>query len=273
MAFPIPEVRDLEFDLESDVPRHWHGDRPSVSAFFDNLSLFFPSGERFFIASVKAHRAAVTDRELREHVRAFYAQEGIHSREHVRYNAMLRAKGYPAALMEKRVARLLRLVVRLTSPRMQLAATCALEHFTALMAHALLRDPRMMAGAHPVMAALWRWHAAEENEHKAVAFDVFSAAGGTYTERVVAMVGATVIFWVKVLEHQSRLMHVDGTLWSTEQWWQLVKFLYFEPGMLRGMLGPYLAYYRPSFHPWQLDNQELLDVWKSQLDDVYGRAM
>ena len=49
----------------------------------------------------------------------------------------------------------------------------ALEHFTAILAHELLADPRHLAGADPATAALWRWHATEEIEHKGVAYDTW----------------------------------------------------------------------------------------------------
>lgn len=269
-----PEVRDLRFEAGPSVPRHWHGGRRSVTAFFDNLSIFFPPGERFFIASVKAHRHRIESERLRAEAKAFYGQEAMHTREHVRYNAMLRDKGYPVETMEGRVERLLRLVKRLTTKRMQLAVTCALEHFTALLAHMLLGNSRLLEGADPTMAALWRWHAAEENEHKAVAYDVFVEAGGTYVERIAAMIGATLIFWAKVSEHQVRLMWVDRTLFSPREHLALLRFLFVEPGGMAGLLRPYLAYFRPGFHPWDLDNRELLEGWKSELEAsaVYARA-
>jgi predicted metal-dependent hydrolase len=200
------EVRNLTFDLDG-VDRYWHGQRKSVTAFFNNLSIFFPAGERFFIQSVKAHKDLIGDPQLAAEARTFYAQEAYHTREHVRYNAMLREQGYPIEAMDARVEELLSTVRRLIPPLWQLGVTCALEHFTALMADWLLATPRMLEGAHPTMAALWRWHAAEENEHKAVAFDVYKAAGGSYFVRCLIMAIATVIFWGKVLEHQVRLMH------------------------------------------------------------------
>ena len=43
--------------------------------------------------------------------------------------------------------------------------------------------PQLLEGAHPAMVALWKWHAAEENEHKNVAFDVYKAAGGSAVYR------------------------------------------------------------------------------------------
>jgi len=268
-----PEVRNLRFDIDGDVPRYWHGGRRSVTAFFDNLSVFFPPGERFFIASVKAHRNLIEDERLKNEAKAFYAQEAIHSREHVRYNEMLAAHGYPVEEMEARVQKLLDRVTARSSERMQLAVTAALEHFTALMAHLLLRDPKILEGAHPVMAALWKWHAAEENEHKAVAYDVYQAAGGNYAERCAAMIGATVIFWAKVIEQQVRMMEANGTVLSGSEWLALGKFLFVKPGGLLRLVPMWFSYFRPGFHPWDLDNQALLDEWKRELetDPEYGQ--
>jgi predicted metal-dependent hydrolase len=257
-----PVVRDLTFDLAA-VPRHWHGGRRAVSIFFDNLSVFFPAGERFFVAAVKAHRGRLDDPRLRDDVRAFCAQEGMHGREHVRYNRRLEDIGYPAARMEGRVERLLKRVTQITTPRVRLAVTCALEHFTSLMAHMLLEDGRGLAGAHPAMAALWRWHAAEESEHKAVAFDVYRATGGGYVLRVAVMLAATVIFWAKVVEQQLRMMHADGCLWSPREHGRLLWFLYGRPGVMRRIVPQYLAYFRPGFHPWDIDTRSLLDDWKA----------
>jgi predicted metal-dependent hydrolase len=261
------EIRNLRFAADAAlVPRHWHGGRRAVTTFFDNLSIFFPAGERFFVASVNAHRACVSDEALRAEVKAFCGQEGCHGREHLRYNRMLRDQGYPVEAMEGRVKRLLRGVAKRTPARWQLGVTCALEHFTALLAHLLLSEPRLLEGADPEMAALWRWHAAEENEHKAVAFDVYRAAGGPYLERVGLMLGATVIFWAKVAEHQVRLMRVDGIAASPREWASLLRFLVLQRrGSLLGLLRPYLAYYKPGFHPWDLDNRALLEAWKREL--------
>jgi len=257
--------RNLRFELRL-VPRHWMGGLRSVTTFFDNLSIFFPAGERFFVAAVNAHRAAVGDEQLRKEVREFCEQEGYHSREHVRYNEMLQAQGYPVDELEGRVERLLARVRKRAPLRFQLAATCALEHLTALLAHMLLTDDRILDGAHPEMAALWRWHAAEESEHKSVAFDVYRAAGGHYFERVAVMVVATVIFWTKVAQFQVALMRTDGTSRSWKEWRSLAHWLFVSPGALRHVAWHYFAYYRPGFHPRQLDSSALLEKWRRSLD-------
>lgn len=259
----IPRIRNLRFDAMGEVPRHWHRGGRSVSTFFDNLSVFFPRGERFFVASVRAHEAAVGDPALREAVRAFCAQEGMHGREHVRYNEHLATLGYPVAEMERRVIGILKLATWALPPRLRLAVTCALEHLTALLGHAILSDPRLLEGADPTMAALWRWHSAEENEHKSVAFDVFESAGGTYPERAAMMALASVIFWAKVVEQQARMMRVDGTLTSAEEWAALGRYLFVEPGGMLTLARHYADYFRPGFHPRDIDSDAALAAWQA----------
>lgn len=269
-VLPKLEVRNLRFSTDKEVPRHWHGGKKSVTTFFDNLSLFFPAGERFFIDAVKAHKHLIHDEKLLDDVAKFCAQEGIHGREHIRYNAMLELQGYPAVDLDRRVQRILRLVSRALPKRIRLSATCSLEHFTALMAHYILSDPRLLEDAHPVMRSLWRWHAAEEAEHRAVAYDVYRAARGPYLERAVTMLATTVIFWALVLQHQARMMAADGTKWSPSEWRALFVFLFIEPGGMPGLWRRWLDYFRPGFHPWDHDNSALLDDWKTEY--ASGRA-
>lgn len=271
-AQPNLEVRNPKFDIESDVPKQWHGRSRAVTAFFNNLSSLFPAGERFFIASVKAKKDRVTDPQLLAAIEGFIAQEGIHSREHLRYNRLLAQQGYPVESMEKGTVAILRLVTAVLPKSSQLAATCALEHFTALMAELLLGDPKLLEEANAKMAELWRWHAAEENEHKSVAFDVYRASGGWYGERAGIMVLTSVVFWAKVFEQQARLMHADGDLLSARAWASLVDFLFFRPGGMFKLAALYLDYYRPGFHPTDIDATELLEQWKAAEGDKLPRA-
>ncbi len=262
IELPTLEVRNRRFPTGPEVPRHWHGGRRAVSIFFDNLSIFFPAGEMFFVASVKRYRHRIRGERLAEDVAAFCAQEAIHRREHARYNEMTAGHGAPTEELERGVERILATVTKITPKRWQLAATCALEHFTATLAHVLLSDGRLLEGAHPVMASLWRWHAAEENEHKAVAYDVYQEVGGHYLERAGIMVVASVIFWAKILEHQARMMDAEGILFSADEWRDLVRFLFVDPGGMGRLARLYVEYYRPGFHPWDLDNRDLLERWK-----------
>ncbi len=176
---------------------------------------------------------------------------------------MLQAQGYPVAAMEARVRRLLERVRGLPA-RIQLAVTASLEHFTAILARMLLSVPARLSGAHPGMAALWRWHAAEESEHKAVAYDVYHAAGGHYAERVVVMLATTAIFVMKIAEHQVRMMRADGLAGSLREWASLLRYQSTTGGVWQFFAG-YFAWYLPRFHPRNLDTDALLAGWWREL--------
>src|SRR5207253_7025389 len=105
----------------------------------------------------------------------------------------------------------------------QLAVTCALEHFTSLLGALVLGDPTTLEGAHPTMAALWKWHSAEENEHKSVAFDVYRAMGGSYLARVWTMIVVTMSFWSMVSVFYLRFMKAAGALWKVREHAALLK--------------------------------------------------
>ena len=220
-------------------------------------------GEQFFIDSVRHYQDAITDPKLSAEVNAFCGQEGIHSREHRRYNAMLTAQGYDIARLEARYRKLIEFGKANFPPIRQLADTCALEHFTAIMANGLLTNPDWMAGADPRMAALWRWHAVEETEHKSVCFDVYLAVGGSRRRRRGVMAVVTLVFMIDMFWAVRRLLKADGQLWNMKVWGEGLAFLWGRTGVVRKLLPDYFAYYRRGFHPWQQDNSKLIAEWET----------
>src|SRR5687767_15150839 len=165
--------RDLRVDRNTRNARWWHGGDPVATAFFNALSASFPQGETFFIEAVRRFRER-GDARLQEQIQAFIAQEAAHTREHVVFNKLIKNAGYDTTAMDADTRRLLD-IARSRHPVAQLAITVALEHFTAIMAHCLLTDKNPLPGAPPEVLRLWQWHAIEELEHKAVAYDTFLA--------------------------------------------------------------------------------------------------
>ncbi|MFT3923332.1 MAG: metal-dependent hydrolase [Myxococcales bacterium] len=269
------EVRNLRFPLSPSIPRYWLGGNRVMSLFLDHLSIVFPPGERFFMQSVRAYESKVQEPELKEAMRAFHAQEALHGREHASYNELLVSRGYPVAAIDRSAKRILGVAEKVLPKSWQLAVTAALEHFTAMLAQFLLATNSVLRGAPPEMAAMWRWHAAEENEHSAVAFDVYRAIGGRYLPRVLVMLGTTMFFWIKMMEHQVRMMHADGCLFSGKEWLALGRFAFKEPGVFPLLWRAYFAYFRPSFHPHQLDCSHLLEEWKDEFrhSPVYRESL
>lgn len=254
------DVRDLRFDLQR-VPRDWHPGGAAITAYWDQLSIFFPLGEAFFVRSVKHFLPELTDDRLRADVVAFCAQEGHHAREHRAYNERLAAEGLPVTALEGIVRRVLGVAQRF-SPVRQLAITCALEHFTSLMGEQVLGHRELLEGADPTMARLWRWHAAEENEHRSVAFDVFVAVGGTRFQRSRSMLITSTFFWSLVTLHLALFLAKRGALLSPREHWRLFRFLWLDPGALRSLFAPWAAYFARDFHPAKRGGTELIDAWK-----------
>src|SRR3546814_10664261 len=93
----------------------------------------------------------------------------MHGREHRAFNDRLAELGYPTKLVERLTKWSLELRERIATPASNLAATAALEHFTATLAELVLTNEEVRnAFGHPEVRNLFVWHALEESEHKAV---------------------------------------------------------------------------------------------------------
>ena len=260
-AAPPPLViRDRRF-ARDHAPRWWMAGDPVATAWANSLSASFPRGEAMFIEAVKAHRDGAPP-ELAEQIRAFVRQEVNHSREHLAFNRLAEDAGYDLAAIDARVERLIEETFALP-PIAWLAVTIALEHFTAMFAHQFLADPRHFAGVDDKHAALWRWHAVEEIEHKGVAYDTWLHATRAWSGsrrwryRSFLMLCVTVRFLRHRASDALDLMAqdgIDGIGARLRLGWYLVG----RPGILRRIFPQWCAYFTPGFHPWKHDDSNLV---------------
>ncbi|CAA0078415.1 Uncharacterised protein [Halioglobus japonicus] len=257
--------RNREFDIAHCLARDWFDNHAFKTAWFNAMSITFPLGEKFFIDSVRHFSDRIEDPKLKEDIRGFCGQEGFHRREHQRYNESLcRQRGYDLQVMEGRLERNIQRGYKFLTPMQRLAATAAIEHITAILAESALCDENpMVSPADSAMQELWRWHAAEEMEHKAVAFDVYRAVGGTEKMRRSAMRQATFFLMADVGMALVHMLRKDKKLWNLRLWREGWKFLFAKGGILRRIGPAYKEYYREGFHPWDRDTRPLLESWKS----------
>ena len=265
--------RDLAFGRNTANPRWWLGHDPIATAYFNTLSAAFPQGERFFIESVRncMHMASP---ELQSQIAAFSSQEFVHAREHVLFNRQATDAGYDLTKIEAFVKRELDFA-KTRGPAGQLAITISLEHFTAILGHIGLSDPRHFGGASPENQRLWRWHAMEEIEHKAVAFDTYLAATknwsalGRWTMRCSTMAVSTVLFFAEIFVGVREHFKQDS-INTSRTWLRLLHYLLVTPGGARQMMRDYFAFYRPGFHPWQRDDRALIADVEATLATQYA---
>ncbi|MFZ5757671.1 MAG: metal-dependent hydrolase [Pseudomonadota bacterium] len=259
-------VRRMDFDFPADMPRYWYRGNPWITHFMNGLSAVFPDGERFFIDTVRNFQDRIDDPELQKQVRGFIGQEANHGKEHEAFNHLLEDRfGLPISRIAGYVKRRTDRMRSSLSKERQLAITIALEHFTAILANQLLENPEVMAELEAAYGDMFMWHAVEETEHKAVAYDVYQQVSGNYAIRVRAMAITTVMFTAHQFAFMLWLVARDGKLTDLKGLAGLVKFLFIEPGPIRKMARDYLDYYKRDFHPWQHDNRALIGNRVEQL--------
>ena len=269
--------RDRRFGRGSKTDRWWNGGDPVATALYNALSATFPKGEAFFVESVRKFRDDAPPK-LAAEIKAFTTQEVMHSREHVAFNRRAHDAGYDLKPLEDRVDWRLEFV-RSKPPIASLAATMALEHFTAIIAHELLRDRRHLGSCDAETAAMWRWHAIEEIEHKGVAYDTWLHATRHWPRFKRWIVKAKVMLLV------TRNFVIDRTLGSLELlrqdgltgprvWARLFWFAFGRPGMMRKVFAAWASFFMPGFHPWNHDDRALIaDAERSLGDAAQPRAV
>jgi predicted metal-dependent hydrolase len=258
------DPRPIKVDLEQ-APRYWFDQHPFKTFFHNALVTTFPAGENFFVRSVAHFRGQVADPQLQQQINAFISQEGNHAHAHDVHCDILERQGFRSIKFEnKLIDRALKRMNR-RMPKFALATTVALEHFTAMLAHlGFEREDVLGNRMDPQFAALLRWHAAEEIEHKAVAFDVYQAVDGSYWRRVIAMAMATFSLTLMVPLRVIPLLWVDGYLFSGRQWREGLAFLYGREGLFILPLRHYLEFYRRDFHPWQIQDYHMIEHFATQ---------
>ena len=263
--------RDLHFDMAAAGSGPWLDGNEVATAVFNAMSLTFPDGERLFIDAVKAYRSEVSGK-LAQDVKDFITQEAIHSREHHLLNNQIDRTKYPVAEIEAAINENIALGRSGGRFRMLMATIC-LEHFTAMMADLMIGldvdGVPLFSKTDPALERLWRWHAMEETEHKAVAYDVFLEATSDlpaikrYFRRSLSMLIITRHFTENITQYAAKLLVADG--YDPKVATRAVKaFLWKRPALFGKGWKVWLSWFKPGFHPWDHDNRDVMAKWKEE---------
>ena len=259
-------VRRLQFNPKA-IRRHYFANSPVMSHLLTALSSTFPIGEQFFVHSVRNVRDKVMDKKLQAEIAAFIGQEAMHSKAHAEFNDAWRRDDYNLDRFQAWLARK-NSYVKSLHPKIQLAITCAFEHFTALLGGYILRHPEVLSTLDDDAIKLWVWHAIEEIEHRAVAFDVYQHIYGDDKIRRMMMRSVTTGFASLTFYSATKLFMQDkkkslpklgGNLFGA----------YLLAKMFIQLTPEYLAYYKADFHPTEIDYSNLVAYWKKRLAEDY----
>lgn len=202
---PIGEValhaRNVGFDF-SESPLHWIPNEPVVSHMMSSLNLILPVAEQMFIETFTDALPYVKDEKLREAMIGFIGQETMHATTHDRalWDFLDRHGIDPTPItrqieylldcirdLDKRVNDTTRYRVMVE----KLALVAGFEHFTAVAGNWALNHPFEDYDADATLTDLFRWHGAEEVEHRSVAFDVARYFGVSRPHLIAAFLVAS----------------------------------------------------------------------------------
>jgi uncharacterized protein len=190
------KVRHIQIDY-TDSELHWTPDTPEFAQFWNASSTYLPYLEPFLNRTVRAGIEMLEDNEenaeLINDCKIFIQQETRHFKNHARYNAKLRASGYPElAQREKKMQADYKGFAETRSHKFCLAYTEGFETLGLIVACYFLEGAKELESpsvCDPTLD-LWRWHLAEEYEHRHVAFKLFHKLYGSYWYRLFGIVYA-----------------------------------------------------------------------------------
>lgn len=263
------KVRRVNFNFDKSNPRFYYKNNPFSTHFINALHIVFPTGERFFVNATLKHRAKIEDEKLKKQVKNFCGQEGIHSSMHERFWNILKENGYNINGYEKHIDNLLHKIIAKIEiegtkiNNIDLVATVCLEHFTALFGHAIFMHVDTNKEIVPEdIAELFQWHAAEEIEHKNVAFDVYQLVDkDEYIKRIAFMPVVTALLYFYLSIGTLMLMYQDRKYLKITQ---LPKQFYeFATGLFSDLHGDmykeFLKFFKKDFHPSDMNDYHLAE--------------
>jgi predicted metal-dependent hydrolase len=171
------------------------------------LNVVLPAAERWFVAVYNEVLPLVKDPKLAEDMRGFMGQEAIHADVHEQaLHEFMEERGFdPKPILDQIEYSFSKVLgpSMSTNPRRRRNQLCdrlwfiaALEHYTAVLGDFALNSAWDDFDADPTFVDLFRWHAAEEVEHRNVAHDVATYFSNSYLDRVSAMLMASTFMFV-----------------------------------------------------------------------------
>jgi predicted metal-dependent hydrolase len=249
-------VRKMNFDF-TDVPKNYMNGSLAKSHLFDGLNLLFPEGERFFMRAVRDGLNKIDNPDLKQQARGFFGQETQHAIEHEKFFDVLEQNGYTFRNKLNKIDKFILKMRDILPAGLRLSLTAGAEHLTAVLGAATLNDEDIEK-SHPAMRDLIQWHAIEEIEHKAVAFDVYQESNGNYLLRILGYVGAMAFIHIASHSLVKDFLIQDG--YSKKEAKKLIKQTHKEMLSNHKNLGKDLrAYFKPGFHPNDFDESTLLE--------------
>ncbi len=253
-------VRKVNYPINEQIPRLFWNNRPVKTHFVNALNVLFPEGERWFVRILSKAAKKVGDPKIRKIAKNFAGQEMAHSVEHDKFLSLLKDHyGYDTEVVENALSWLFKTVEEHLPLEVSTSVIAGIEHFTALIGNIALEDEQILDELHPTVKELLRWHAAEEIEHKAAAFDVHAALNDSYLLRSAGMVIAALGVYGFITYLIVDLTQQDRKLFTIEALEDAIYLFFGEHQLFPRTFFEFIKYFIPGFHPNDVDDYHLAE--------------
>ena len=223
----------------------------------NSMHIFLPPFERMIVHVIRKLLPRLTDPHLREQARGFLGQEAHHARAHALFLQNLRAQGYRIDDLVRFGAWLFNDVFeRRLRPELCLSIIAGFEHYTDLLVLLVLQGD-FLDGCDPRMKELFTWHAAEEVEHNAVAWEMLRALDDSYPLRMAGNVLGLSVLLGFLLAGTTLLLHQDRKLTDPDVARELREVFFTRYRLARDIKGLFLHYARRDYRPDDTDHGPL----------------
>jgi predicted metal-dependent hydrolase len=250
-------VRKVRFEFPDELDDVLPGEDLVSETYLVAFSLTMPYLEPYLIRTYREVADDITDPELAADVREFIGQEAQHFQNHRRVNEMIKGQLGPTVAAELQAVEAIldadyRRFNASKSRKFNLVYAEGFEAMTCAMAMTSFDDAaagRPTGGGGGPWGQLWAWHAAEEIEHRTVAFDVYEHLEGNWAYRVAGSLRAQAHFHRAIDAMQRTLLASQG---------QPRK--HHVPPWLRTGRSRYLKTFLPGYDPGQLEVSPLVGM-------------
>ncbi|HRP69015.1 MAG TPA: metal-dependent hydrolase [Turneriella sp.] len=250
----------ISVSFDESLPKHWFGGNAFLTHLLNTFTAIFPDAERYFVRWSKKALSNVTDSKIKKDIQGFIGQETMHASQHEKLWAILRTQGYnlePVLWIVQKFG--FGWLENILSDKVNYAAVAGFEHFTAMFGEIYFENPHLMSKMHPEMRRLFEWHAAEEIEHKAVAFDQLQNIDDSYLLRTSVMNGAVLLLYFVAFGNTFYFMLQDRSLFEPKEWANIYELFFGKHDFARKSFFKFIEYYKPNFHPWENQNYHLAE--------------
>jgi predicted metal-dependent hydrolase len=216
------QVRVLQADF-SKIRPHWAANKEFAQLY--NAASICPAYLEPYLVKVmtmakKALPAKFT--KLHEEVKIFTLQEMQHCKQHIQFNKMLRAHYPDLEPLEKAYEADYNGFLKTKSLQFNVAYSEGFEAMSAIPTTCFFEDfDEYWAQSDPQAEALWKWHLAEEYEHREVMHDLYKALYGNglkaYAYRLYGFFYATVHISKNIAAMSKLLLGKDREGMSAEE--------------------------------------------------------